>query len=86
MAAAARLLGRLAYLAEAGAACRSAGGISALLRLLQRPGSASPAAGARAAGPPASLAIAVAEALTVLCAGHEVNQDAVRRAAPPGDP
>ncbi|KAK9846653.1 hypothetical protein WJX81_008494 [Elliptochloris bilobata] len=79
-AAAARLLGRLAHLAEAGAACRSAGGIPALLRLLQRPGSASPAAGGRGAGPPAAVAIAVAEAVTVLCAGHEVNQDAVRDA------
>ena len=76
---AARLLGRLSHSVAAGAAVRTAGGIQALLRLLQRPGSASPSAGAGAAMPPTPIAIAVAEAVTVLCAGQEVNQDAVRR-------
>jgi len=84
---AARLLGRVAHLGAASAAVRAAGGIPALLRLLQRPGQAAPGAGEGAgagagagasAGAPERVALAVAEAMTVLCAGHEVNQDAVR--------
>jgi len=81
---AARLLGRVAHLGAAGAAVRAAGGIPALLRLLQHPGQAAPDASAGAgAGAPERVALAVAEAVTVLCAGQEVNQDAVRRGALP---